>query len=195
VRRTMLQPGKDGGPTALREVRPEPLRVLMTSPIGKLGIEFRDQVVTRIVLQPSAREAKEYQSLHDLDLTEFLMEALGQLSEYFAGVRSDPAIQVDLQANDLDELSRRVLAEVRRIPYGKTWTYKKLAEAVGKRDAATQIRKILMANPIPVLVPCHRVVPNKGGAGAWIGGTKKKERLLRLERKGAAPTKTQVDDD
>ena len=171
----MLQAGKEGGPTALREVRaPEPLRLLMTSPIGKLGIEFRGEVVTRIVLQPSAREAKEYQSLHDIEITEWLMEALGQLSEYFAGVRADPAIQVDLQANDLEDFSRRVLAE-----------------AVSKRDAGTQIRKILLANPIPVLVPCHRVVPNKGGAGAWIGGTKKKEKLLRMERKGAAtPVKT-----
>jgi methylated-DNA-[protein]-cysteine S-methyltransferase len=169
----------------------------MTSPIGKLGIDFRDQVVTRIVLQPSAREAKEYQSLHDVELTEFLMEALGQLSEYFAGVRADPAIQVDLQANDLDDFSRRVLAEVQRIPYGKTWTYKRLAEAVGKRDAGTQIRKILLTNPIPVLVPCHRVIPNKGGPGAWIGGTRKKEKLLRMERKGAsaAPPKSPDDEE
>jgi O-6-methylguanine DNA methyltransferase len=187
----MLQTGKEGGPTALREVRPpEPLRVLMTSPIGKLGIDFRDQVVTRIVLQPSAKEAKEYQSLHDVELTEFLMEALGQLSEYFAGVRSDPAIQVDLGPSNLDDFARKVFAEVQRIPYGKTWTYQKLAEAVGKRDAGTLIRKILLTNPIPVLVPCHRVVPNKGGAGAWIGGTRKKERLLRMERKGAIPPKT-----
>jgi methylated-DNA-[protein]-cysteine S-methyltransferase len=194
----MLQAGKDGGPTALREVRaPEPLRVLTTSPIGKLGIVFRDQAVTRIVLNPSAREAKEYQSLHDVELTEFLMEALGQLSEYFAGVRADPAILVDLKANDLDEFSRRVLAEVQRIPYGKTWTYKKLAEAIGKRDAGTQIRKILLANPIPVLVPCHRVIPNKGGPGAWIGGTHKKEKLLRMERKGAsaAPPKSADDEE
>jgi O-6-methylguanine DNA methyltransferase len=184
----MLQGGKEGGPTALREVRvPELTRVLMPSAIGKLGIDFRDQVVTRIVLQPSPREAKEYQSLHDVDLTDFLSDALAQLSEYFAGVRVDPGIAVDLQANDLDEFSRRVLAEVCRIPYGKTWTYKKLAEAVGRREAGNLVRKILMANPIPVLVPCHRVVPNKGGAGAWIGGTRKKEKLLRLERKGAAP--------
>jgi methylated-DNA-[protein]-cysteine S-methyltransferase len=182
----MLQGGKDGGPTALREVRPPaPIRVLMPSPIGKLGIDFRDQVVTRIVLQPSAREAKDFQSLHDLELTQFLEDALAQLSEYFAGVRADPGIAVDLQANDLDEFSRRVLAEVCRIPYGKTWTYKKLAEACGRREAGNLVRKILLANPIPVLVPCHRVVPNKGGAGAWIGGTRKKEKLLRLERKGA----------
>jgi methylated-DNA-[protein]-cysteine S-methyltransferase len=160
----------------------------MPSPIGKLGIEFRDQVVVRIVLQPTGREAKDFQTLHDARLTEFLQDALAQLSEYFAGVRADPGIPVDLQANDLDEFSRRVLAEVCRIPYGKTWTYKKLAEACGRRDAGTQVRSVLMANPIPVLVPCHRVVPNKGGAGAWIGGTRKKEKLLRVERKGAAPS-------
>ena len=184
----MLQGGKEGGPTALREVRPQaPTRVLMPSPIGRLGIEFRDQVATRIVLQPSAREAKDFQSLHDLELTQFLEDALAQLSEYFAGVRADPGIAVDLQANHLDEFARRVLAEVCRIPYGKTWTYRKLAETCGRRDAGNLVRKILMANPIPVLVPCHRVVPNKGGAGAWIGGTRKKEKLLRLERRGSAP--------
>jgi len=183
----MLQGGKDGGPTALREARaPEATRVLMASPIGRLGIEFRDQVITRLVIQPSTLESKQFQTLHDIELTDFLIEAIGRLSEYFAGVRADPAIAVDLSANDLDDFARRVLAEVCRIPYGKTWTYKKLAEASGRRDAFNRVRRILLANPIPVLVPCHRVVPERGGAGAWIGGTRKKEKLLRTERKGAA---------
>ncbi|HVR28682.1 MAG TPA: methylated-DNA--[protein]-cysteine S-methyltransferase [Thermoanaerobaculia bacterium] len=161
----------------------------MPSPIGRLGIEFRDQAVTRLVVQPSALEAKQFQSLHDVELTDFLTEAIGRLSEYFAGVRADPAIAVDLTANDLDDFSRRVLTEVCRIPYGKTWTYKKLAEACGRREAPSQVRRILAANPIPVLVPCHRVVPERGGAGAWIGGTRKKEKLIRIERRASAPAK------
>jgi methylated-DNA-[protein]-cysteine S-methyltransferase len=162
----------------------------MASPIGRLGIEFRDQVVTRVVIQPSAVEAKRYQTLHDVELTDFLIEAIGRLSEYFAGVRADPAISIDLQANDLDEFSRHVLAEVCKIPYGRTWTYKKLAEAAGRPEEHGPVRRILLANPIPVLVPCHRVVPERGGAGAWIGGTRKKEKLLRVERKGSAPPKS-----
>jgi O-6-methylguanine DNA methyltransferase len=158
----------------------------MASPIGRLGIEFQDQAVTRLVIQPSAQDAKQFQSLHDVDLTDFLIEAIGRLSEYFAGVRADPAIAVDLTANDLDDFSRRVLTEVTRIPYGRTWTYKKLAEASGKRDAHGLVRRILLANPIPVLVPCHRVVPERGGGGAWIGGTRKKEKLIRMERRAVS---------
>ena len=186
----MLQGGKDGGPTALREAPlAEATRVLMPSPIGRLGIEFRGQVVTRLVIQPAAAEAKQFESLHDVDLTDFLTEAIGRLSEYFAGVRADPAIEIDLAANDLDDFAVRVLTEVCRIPYGKTWTYKKLAEASGRREAHSQVRRILATNPIPVLVPCHRVVPERGGGGAWIGGTRKKEKLIRMERRASAPVK------
>jgi O-6-methylguanine DNA methyltransferase len=192
----MLQGGKEGGQTALREARaPEATRVLIASPIGRLGIEFHGQVVTRLVIQPAAGEAKQFPTLHDIEVTEFLEEAIGRLSEYFAGVRADPMIAVDLSANQLDDFSRRVLTEVTRIPYGKTWTYKKLAEASGKRDAFAQVRRILAANPIPILVPCHRVVPERGGVGAWIGGTKKKEKLLRMERKGALPSREPVLED
>lgn len=177
---------EDRGPALQGVEAEEPLRILMASPVGRLGIEFRGEVVTRLVIQPDRREARLFKPLDKVVLSDFLLEALGRLSEYFAGVRADPKIEVDLEANDLDAYSRRVLREVRRIPYGKTWTFKRLAEATGRREAYNLVRSILAHNPIPILVPCHRVVPNKGGAGAWIAGTTKKQKLLRLERSGAS---------
>ena len=150
-----------------------------------MGIEFTGTRVRRLVIQPSRKEAASYRTINKIKMTDFLLEALGRLSEYFAGVRADPEIEVDLSANDLDELSMRVLTEVQRIPYGRTWTYKRLAEASGMREGYNMVRSILSTNPIPILVPCHRVVPNRGGPGAWIGGTKKKGKLLRIEKKGA----------
>jgi methylated-DNA-[protein]-cysteine S-methyltransferase len=172
---------EDQGPALLGAEVDEPVRLLMASPVGRLGIEFRGEVVTRLVVQPDRREAKLFKPLDKVSLDDFLLEALGRLSEYFAGVRPDPEIEVDLESNDLDDFARRVLREVRRIPSGRTWSYKRLAEASGRREAYNRVRSILSINPIPILVPCHRVVPNKGGAGAWIGGTKKKEKLLKLE--------------
>ena len=177
---------RDASDAVLEEVpKEEIVRILMASPIGRLGIEFRGTAVTRLVIQPSRREAKSFLPLDKIHLTDFLMEALGRLSEYFAGVRSDPEIEVDLSTSDLDPYTRRVLKEVRRVPYGKSWSYKKLAEASGRRTAYNLVRSVLATNPIPILIPCHRVLPTKGGAGSWIGGTKKKERLLRIEKQGA----------
>ncbi|MEE2775550.1 MAG: methylated-DNA--[protein]-cysteine S-methyltransferase [Acidobacteriota bacterium] len=156
----------------------------MASPVGRLGIEFHGAKVAAIVVQPSRSEAKHYKPIHKVKMTDFLLEALGRLSEYFVSVRQDPEIEVDLRAASLDEFSQRVFTEVQRIPYGRTWTYKRLAEASGLRDGHNLVRSVLSSNPIPILIPCHRVTPNKGGAGAWIAGTKKKEKLLRIERKG-----------
>ena len=181
----MIGAKREAGEAVLaKDPEEEIVRLLMPSPIGRLAIEFRGTVVTRLVVQPSRREAKNFRSLDKIQLTDFLMEALGRLSEYFAGVRSDPEINVDLSGSDLDAFQRRVLKEVRRVPYGKSWSYKKLAEASGRRTAYNLVRSVLSMNPIPILIPCHRVLPTKGGAGAWIGGTKKKERLLRIEKKG-----------
>ena len=182
----MLGPGtEEGGVTPQSAEREEPLRILMASPVGRLGIEFRGKAVTRLVIQPSRKDAKSYTPLDKVKMDDFLLEALGRLSEYFAGVRKNPGIDVDLDANDLDEVSLRVLTEVRRVPYGRTWSYKRLAETAGLRDGYNLVRSILNTNPVPILVPCHRIVPNKGGSGTWIGGPKKKEKLLKIEAKGA----------
>ena len=160
---------------------PEPLRVLMPSPIGPLGLELQGTVVTRLLIDPGKEERARFKPLHKIDGSDTLDEIFGRLSEYFAGARRKIEIDVDLAPCGLDSLARRVLKETCKIPYGRTRTYQGIAEAAGRPEAYRQVLSILLENPIPILIPCHRVVTNKSGAGSYIGGAQRKKWLLELE--------------
>jgi methylated-DNA-[protein]-cysteine S-methyltransferase len=160
---------------------PEPLRVLMPSPIGPLGLELQGTVVTRLLIEPAKEDRARFKPLHKIAGSETLDEIFGRLSEYFAGARRKIEIDFDLAPCGLDSLSRRVLKETCKIPYGRTRTYQEIAEATGRPEAYRQVLSILMENPIPILIPCHRVVTHKGGGGSYIGGADRKKWLLDLE--------------
>ena len=162
----------------------EPLRVLVASPLGPLGIEVLNQSVTSIRIVPDRKTRRFYTPFKKASRSDFLDEALGRLSEYFAGARRDLAIDYDLGASGLGELSQLVLEECAKTPYGTTRTYQKLASAIGQHRSYRVVRAALMANPLPILIPCHRVVLRKGGAGSYIAGTRKKQWLLKLESRG-----------
>ena len=165
----------------------EPTRVLIPSALGSLGIEFRDTTVTSLTIVPDRARRKRFTLLKDIERSDFLDEALGRLSEYFAGARQNLDLDFDLGPAGLDALTRTVLQETSKIPYGSTMTYQKLAAAAGAPDAYRLVRSMLMINPLPIFIPCHRVAPRKGGAGSYIGGTKKKQWLLKLEQRGVKP--------
>ncbi len=168
---------------------PEPVRVLVPSPLGLLGIELVGEAISRLVISPGAKERKQYTPLGKMKRAqlESLDEILGRLSEYFAGARRNLEIEHDLGPSGIDSFARRVLKETAKIPFAKTRTYQAIAEAAGRPEAYRQALSILMANPIAVVIPCHRVVPSKGGGvGNYIGGVRKKQWLLRLEEQVAA---------
>ena len=158
-----------------------PLLVLMPSPIGPLGIELLGMVVTRLRIDPKGEDRARFTPLHKIGGSDALDELFGRLSEYFAGARRKIEIEVDLSFSGLDTLSRRVLKETCKIPYGRTRTYQGVAEAAGRPEAYRQVLSILLENPIPILIPCHRVVTHKGGVGSYIGGTDRKRWLLDME--------------
>lgn len=162
---------------------PPPLRVLMPSPIAPLGIELQGTVVTRLLIDPKKEDRARFTPLHKIDGSDTLDEIFGRLSEYFAGARRKIEIEIDLAPCGLDNLSRRVLKETCKIPYGRTRTYQELAEAVGRPEAYRQVLSILLENPIPILIPCHRVVTHKSGTGSYIGGADRKRWLLEMERR------------
>ena len=164
----------------------EPIRVLVPSRIGPLGVEFQRTAITRVVIAPSGATRKLYYPLSDYEASEFLDEVFGRLSEYLAGARRAPDLEYEMTAAELDLFGRRVLKETTRIPYGKTRTFKEIAEAAGRPEAYRQVAAILERNPLPLLVPCHRVVPGKQGIGGWVGGASRKRWLLRLEQELAA---------
>ena len=157
----------------------EPLRLRVPSQIGVLGIEFRDEVVTRLVIKPAPKERYSFTAFAEVKPTDFLDEALGQLSEYFAGARRNLNLEYDLGPSDLDGFSRRVLRETAKVPYGRTRTYQEIGEAAGRPDAYRQVLAVLMVNPIPIFIPCHRIVTFKSGIGSYIAGEQVKAWLLR----------------
>lgn len=171
------------------EMAPVPAqRILIPSPIGALGIELTGDKLTQIVIVPKRRERQAFTPFSDLKRTErtdFLDEVLGRFSEYLAGARSGLNIDFDLGPSGVSGFPKRVLKETARISYGKVRTYQQIASAAGNGGAYRQVLAILLSNPLPLVIPCHRVVTVKSGPGSYVAGPKKKLWLLRLEQRGA----------
>ena len=105
--------------------------------------------------------------------------AVQQIAEYLAGERREFSVPVDWSG--ATSFSRLVLEECRRIPYGETLSYGELAAAAGRPRAARAVGQALGRNPVPLLVPCHRVRTGDGGLGGFGLGLEAKRRLLALE--------------
>jgi methylated-DNA-[protein]-cysteine S-methyltransferase len=102
-----------------------------------------------------------------------------QLGEYFDGTRH--GFDVDWDIRRLPAFNQRVLQELARVEYGTTTTYGTLAARAGNPKAARAVGTIMNRNPIPIVLPCHRVVGASGKLVGYAGGLERKERLLRLE--------------
>lgn len=102
-----------------------------------------------------------------------------ELDEYFDGRRR--AFDVPLDWRLTDGFRRRVLQVTALIPYGETRSYREVATRAGRPAAVRAAGSALAANPLPILVPCHRVLRTGGGLGGYRGGLEAKARLLRLE--------------
>jgi len=107
-------------------------------------------------------------------------QARHELGEYLAGRRTFFSVPVDL--GGVGEFQGRVLAEARRVPFGAVTSYAALARRVGHPRAARAVGNALGANPVPVIVPCHRVIRGDGTWGHYAFGGALKTRLLELER-------------
>ncbi len=109
--------------------------------------------------------------------------AIGQILEYLEGKREQFDLPLDLRGT---EFTLSVYREVGRIPYGKTATYSEIASAVGRPKALRAVGNANAGNPLPLVIPCHRVVAAGGRLGGYAGGTSMKEQLLVMERERPA---------
>src|SRR5262245_20968887 len=103
-----------------------------------------------------------------------------ELREYLAGRRTFFTVAVDLDG--IGDFQARVLAEANRIQFGEVDSYSALARRVGRPRAARAVGNALGANPVPVIVPCHRIVRGDGTWGHYAFGGEMKTQLLKLER-------------
>ena len=110
-------------------------------------------------------------------------DAVAQLREYFAGERTE----FDLPLAPVgSEFQRRVWDELRRVGYGTTTDYGSLGARIGRPGAARAVGRANALNPIPIVIPCHRVIGAGGSLTGYAGGLEAKRLLLDLEARAAA---------
>ncbi|WP_068776936.1 methylated-DNA--[protein]-cysteine S-methyltransferase [Paenibacillus sp. FJAT-26967] len=102
----------------------------------------------------------------------------GQLDEYFAGRRKEFDLPIDLRGT---EFQRRVWTALLKVPYGETASYKDIAESIGAPKAVRAVGGANNRNPVPILVPCHRIIGASGQLVGYAGGLNIKTTLLQLE--------------
>ena len=154
------------------------------SPVGPLLVAQTKRGLVRIAYPMMPRdnvllELAEDISPRVLESAARLDSVRRQLDEYFEGRRSRFDLKVDWRLSH--GFQRRVLSRTARIPYGEVSTYKTIAAAAGSPRGARAAGNALGANPIPIVVPCHRVLHTGGGLGGYGGGLDRKEFLLNLE--------------
>jgi methylated-DNA-[protein]-cysteine S-methyltransferase len=107
-----------------------------------------------------------------------LLEAASQLRAYFAGALREFLLPLDIEGTDFQ---KRVWGQVAAIPYGETRSYLQIAVAIGSPRAVRAVGAANGANPVPIVVPCHRVIGANGKLVGYGGGLAMKKRLLELE--------------
>jgi methylated-DNA-[protein]-cysteine S-methyltransferase len=159
------------------------------SPIGPLLLAATPAGVVRVAFDREGHDAvlavlAQRISPRILRAPGRLEDAARQLDEYFAGTRRTFDVAVDLRL--AQGFRRRVLEHLRSIAYGATESYARVAAAAGSPAAVRAVGTACATNPVPLVVPCHRVVRSDGTIGQYLGGTEAKQRLLALE--GATAT-------
>jgi methylated-DNA-[protein]-cysteine S-methyltransferase len=148
--------------------------LLAATPRGLVKVSFDledpDATLARLAAEVSPRV---------LERPGRLDAARHELDEYFAGSRREFDLPLDWRL--ADGFRRRVLRATARIPFGTTSTYSEVAAAAGSPRAHRAAGTALGANPLPIVVPCHRVLRTGGALGGYGGGLEMKEQLLRLE--------------
>jgi methylated-DNA-[protein]-cysteine S-methyltransferase len=156
---------------------------VVESPLGSLYVAIREQSLCK--LDFGLNQADFLSRLDPLARTERNPVALkpitAQLRAYFAGARTEFEVSLDLDR--LTPFQRSVLTTARRIPPGTVWTYGQVARTIGKPRASRAVGQALGRNPMPIVIPCHRVVASDGSLGGYSGGggLASKRWLLRLE--------------
>jgi methylated-DNA-[protein]-cysteine S-methyltransferase len=149
----------------------------MESPVGTLLIACDEAGLRRIFFAEGRREMRPEPGWRENPAS--LKEAIRQLSAYFAGQLREFTLPL---APEGTPFQRRVWDELLRIPYGSTISYGQLARRLGDPNASRAVGLANGANPIAIVIPCHRVIGSNGKLTGYGGGLKNKEWLLALER-------------
>jgi methylated-DNA-[protein]-cysteine S-methyltransferase len=155
------------------------------TPIGACGIAWNEHGVTRFRLPEATRAATERRMARTAQAGEpppSIAAVIAEVQRYAAGTKVDFA-SVTLDLPDVVPFHRQVYDAARAVGWGETASYGDLARQIGAPGEAREVGQALARNPIPLIVPCHRILTSDGKLGGFSapGGTTTKERLLALE--------------
>jgi methylated-DNA-[protein]-cysteine S-methyltransferase len=143
--------------------------------IGKIGISENGKAVTNIYFENESLENKV-----QLVETPLIKNAFEQIKEYLNGKRKTFDFPIELIGTEFQKSVWRALQE---IPYGETKTYKEIAIAIGNEKACRAVGMANNKNPLPIVIPCHRVIGANGKLVGYAGGLNIKENLIKIENK------------
>lgn len=158
--------------------------LLFKSRWGWMGVAESEQGLTAIMLPQTSKAAVTAglgggAASEKRSTSVTLREARKQLVEYLAGIRTAFDLPLDLSRGTA--FQRKVWKTLRAIPYGQLWSYRGLAARVGGVQYARAVGGAVGANPLPIVVPCHRVIAQDSTIGGFSSGLPAKRRLLALE--------------
>lgn len=143
------------------------------TPLGKLGIAEQDGNITDVYFANDVIPQKV-----DIVETALISEAFSQLNAYFAGELQSFTLPLAPRGTDFMQTVWQALCQ---IPYGTTASYKEIAIAINNPKAVRAVGLANSKNPIPIFIPCHRVINHNGQLGGYSGGLEIKKFLLALE--------------
>jgi len=149
--------------------------LVIASPVGKLRLVASEKGLVAIDVRSNTAYVE---TSKNTSAQAILKKTKQQLDQYFAGKRTSFDVALDLVGTEFQVKAWRALC---RIPFGKTISYGQQAANIKKPKAFRAVGSANGKNPIPIIVPCHRVLPRSGGVGQFGGGGAAKEWLLRRE--------------
>lgn len=159
---------------------------IINTQFGWVGVVMNGDKISQLILpQPDKSDIEVFiknQNCNE-DLSSGVVDAFirDQISAYFNGTLTEFDLLVDY--SDATDFEKQVWEAAREIPYGTTVSYMQLAEMIGNRKACRAVGNALGRNPVPVIVPCHRILRSNGSLGGFSAGLPWKKILLDLENK------------
>ena len=168
-----------------KNMNPVHIGCLEESPFGSIYLAVSPHGLCRVSSECESIElfAEEVEDLYPYMDIVFdngsISELIAKLNDYFSGKRNNIAFPLDL--NSMTPFGRKVLIACSKVAYGETVSYGELALRAGSPGASRAVGTVMSKNPLPIVIPCHRVISASGKIGGYTGGLHKKRLLMAIE--------------
>jgi len=150
---------------------------ILKTDLGSFGILVNESDLLKVIL-PNKINSISIEITNPGSHKPIMHNVIEQLNQYFMGIRKQFDISLKLE---MPPFYKKVLKEVSEIPYGQTFSYKNIARKLNNPRAYRAVANANAANPIPIIIPCHRVIQSNGDLGNYGGSRELKQSLVQLE--------------